>query len=306
MDFKGRTPDLRFYRICRDCQNVAIDIDAGVPPQTCPVCGATPTGAAAKPRGFLVPRGFSSSLDKNVAEVRLRRVKPPRTTDVFLVSGVAPSGFVPHPFVNGVAVGYRPDGELFRANTGNGMRGFRLCLTCGSLAGTGKHRTPYGIPCIGDVKLVDLAYRFKTDTMQLRFDRVHPAPPQVTDSSFWMSFQTAFVGAASDVLQIPPRDLASTYRAQDGNGRMAELVLYDRVPGGAGYAERIQQNLGEVLAAVLRRVRSCPNPLCDPQASCYTCLRNYHNQFYWDQLRRAVVTNWLEAALPFMMAASTV
>src|SRR5262249_40983122 len=135
IDFKGRTPDLRYYRICRNCQNVAIDIDAGSPPQTCPICGDTPLGVAARPRAFLVPRGFSSSLEKSVAEVRLRRVKPPRTTDVFLVSGVAPSGFAPHPSVNGVVVGYRPDGELFRANTGNGMKGFRLCLTCGSLAG---------------------------------------------------------------------------------------------------------------------------------------------------------------------------
>jgi hypothetical protein len=174
------------------------------------------------------------------------------------------------------------------------------------LVGTGRHRTPYGVPCCGDVRVVDLAYRFKTDTMQLRFDRVHPAPPPVTDSSFWMSFQTAFVGAASDVLQIPPRDLAATYRAQDGNSRMAELVLYDRIPGGAGYAERIQQNLRQVLQAVLHRVRSCPNPQCDPQASCYACLRNYHNQFYWDQLRRSIVTNWLAEALLFMTAAPTV
>ena len=58
-----------------------------------------------------------------------------------------------------------------------------------------------------------------------------------------------------------------------------ELVVYDRVPGGAGYVSRIGKELPGILEATLRRVLNCTNPQCDPQGSCYTCLRSYGNQF---------------------------
>jgi hypothetical protein len=35
-------------------------------------------------------------------------------------------------------------------------------------------------------------------------------PPKIT--AFWLSFQTAFVGAAAEVLSIPARDLDGAYR----------------------------------------------------------------------------------------------
>ena len=76
-----------------------------------------------------------------------------------------------------------------------------------------------------------------------------------------------------------------------------EVVVYDRVPGGAGYVQRIEVELLRVLHATLDRVKSCPNPQCDPDAACYACLRSYQNQFYWDQLQRSTVSNWLEPAL---------
>ena len=88
-----------------------------------------------------------------------------------------------------------------------------------------------------------------------------------------------------------------TYRAQDGGAKRGEIVVYDRVPGGAGYVQRIEQELSEVLRATLDRVKKCPNPQCDPDASCYACLRSYQNQFYWDLLKRRIVIDWLEPAL---------
>ena len=298
IDFRGRTADIRHYRICRQCHNVTVDISPTAPPPTCPVCGAAPPAVAAKPKPFVVPPGFSTCLDKQVAEVRLSRLKPQRTSEVFLVSGVSPDAFKPHPSAAGVLTGYRADGELFRANSGLQNRGFRICLKCGKyVEASGGHKTPYGIPCRGDVKLLDLAYRFQTDTLQLRFDLTAIAPPRVSDQSFWLSLQTAFVGAASDVLKISPRDLAGTYRAQDGGDKRGEIVVYDRVPGGAGYVQRIEHELAKVLQATLDRVRSCPNPRCDPAAACYACLRSYQNQFYWDSLKRSTVSNWLEPTL---------
>jgi ATP-dependent helicase YprA (DUF1998 family) len=145
--------------------------------------------------------------------------------------------------------------------------------------------------------VIDLAYRFRTDTLQVRFDGVALHPPPISELSFWLSLQTAILGAAGDVLKIPPRDLEGTYRAQDAGGVRGEVVIYDRVPGGAGYVNRISSELASVLRATLNRVKACPNAQCDPEGSCYACLRSYHNQFYWDQLKRSAVVGWLETIL---------
>lgn len=298
IDFRGRQPDVRHYRICRRCHNVMVDF---VPPgpASCPICGAQATGAASRAKPFLVPPGFSTSLEEKVQEVRLSRVRPPRTSEVFLVSGAAAAQFNEHDTLKGVWTGYRSDGELFRANAGHDLRGFRVCLKCGSLV-TGRgagHRNRFGIPCGGRVEIVHLAYRFKTDTLQIRFNGVQPLPPPINNLGFWLSLQTAVLAAAADVLNIPSRDLDGTFRAQDTQGDRGELVLYDRVPGGAGYVQRIASDLVPILRKALDRVRSCRNPLCDPEASCYACLRSYYNQYYWNSLKRSVVVDWLGQVL---------
>src|ERR1035438_9219934 len=95
------------------------------------------------------------------------------------------------------------------------------------------------------------------------------------------------------VLAIPTSD-TGTYRSQFQAGAGGELVMYDRVPGGAGYVERIVEQLGTVLQAALDRTRRCRNPLCDPEGSCYACLRSYGNQFKWNVLKRGPVARWLE------------
>lgn len=75
------------------------------------------------------------------------------------------------------------------------------------------------------------------------------------------------------------------------------MVVYDRVPGGAGYVKRIVENLPTILKAVLERTSTCRNPLCDPEGSCYACLRSYANQFKWDKLKRSIVAEWVGTLL---------
>ena len=74
---------------------------------------------------------------------------------------------------------------------------------------------------------------------------------------------------------------------------MGELVIYDRVPGGAGYVFQVRDKLRSVLLKTLDRVANCSNPNCDLQSSCYTCLRTYRNQFEWEDLNRQIVADWL-------------
>jgi ATP-dependent helicase YprA (DUF1998 family) len=119
----------------------------------------------------------------------------------------------------------------------------------------------------------------------------------VDNTDFWLSFQTAFTSAASDVLVIPARDIDGTFRSQTEPGLRGELIIYDRVPGGAGYANRIREALPLILHETLRRVRECKNPQCDPLGSCYACLRTYGNQFQWENLHRNLVSDWLSTVL---------
>jgi hypothetical protein len=161
-----------------------------------------------------------------------------------------------------------------------------------------KHQKPWGLDCPSErFSHVDLAYRFRTDTLQIRFDLVQPQPPNIKDTAFWLSFQTAFVGAAADVLSIPARDLDGTYRTQASPDSNVELVIFDRIPGGAGYVHRVRQDLLRILAATRKRVEECRNPRCDRKGSCYCCLRTYYNQFQWEHLRREDVADWLEQYL---------
>ena len=88
------------------------------------------------------------------------------------------------------------------------------------------------------------------------------------------------------------------FRSQTEGSLKGELVVFDRVPGGAGYVERLHDELQGVMAKALDRVAKCPNRSCDPLGSCYSCLRSYGNQFEWNFLKRDVVRDWLSVVLP--------
>jgi len=238
-------------------------------------------------------------VDDPVEDAKLHRLKSPPNSEVFLIDGASPEAFRPHTELKGVEYGYRRDGRLFRANRGRKNLQFRLCLTCGAAVGQKQpHKTPWGTSCQGQPQRIDLACVFDTDTLQIRFDGVaQPAPP-IHDAQFWVSLRSAFLSAAAEVLTIPVRDLDGTYRSQSELSSRAELVVYDRVPGGAGYVQQIIQRLGNILNRAWERTAACPNPNCDPSGSCYACLRTYGNQFQWDLLNRRRIAGWLQQFVP--------
>jgi len=217
-----------------------------------------------------------------------------------LITGALPESFKPHFKLKGVTVGYRADGELFRANSGKQFKQFKICRFCGRGFDTApkNHDKPWGVKCANKGLIaVDLVWTFRTDTLQVRFDGLRLPPPTIDQTDFWISFQTAFIQSAADVLVIPARDIDGTYRSQQRSGLHGELVVYDRVPGGAGYVRRIAEELPAILEETRRRVINCRNPQCDPLGSCYACLRTYGNQFQWENLHRNLVSNWLNEAL---------
>jgi ATP-dependent helicase YprA (DUF1998 family) len=97
----------------------------------------------------------------------------------------------------------------------------------------------------------------------------------------WRSVLYAVMEGAARHLQIERDEIDGTvYWAADGNVR---LVIFDTVPGGAGFARQIAEQMAAVLRAGLAHVQiEC----CGADTSCYRCLRNYGNQFYHNDLRR--------------------
>jgi superfamily II DNA/RNA helicase len=298
IDLQNRELHIRSYRICSTCNRVDRAEQKSDLPRQCPTCGASPTGQRSRPMSYIVPRGFTTLIDDQVDDVRLYRLKPPPNSEVFLVEGAPQEQFMPHRALPGIKLGHCPNGTLFRANSGAMGKHFHVCRVCGNAKkGDGSHQKPWGAACKGSRVVVDLVCEFQTDTLQIRFDGVSPAVPSVSERGFWLSLQTAFINSTADVLVIPTRDLDGTYRSQGEGSNAGELVIYDRVPGGAGYVGRIRQELPNILAAALQRVEKCPNPTCEMGGSCYSCLRTYGNQFNWDLLRRNLVANWLRPVL---------
>nr|MBA3924616.1 DUF1998 domain-containing protein [Nostocaceae cyanobacterium] len=70
--------------------------------------------------------------------------------------------------------------------------------------------------------------------------------------------------------------------------RRANIIIYDNVPGGAGYSSRIADRFDEVLDTALKIVSSC-----NCATSCYDCLQTYSNQPFHNQLNRHLVADFL-------------
>lgn len=294
--FNSNEPEIRRYTRCPECRNISTCLETEVPSSSCSRCGTRLTGAYL-PRYYLKPEGFTTLLSDPVKRPSLNRAKPPRSSEVFLLEGV--ENFENHK-IQGISYGIKRGGKLFRANSGYKFNGFFICRKCGlglEKATSGlRHTTPWETQCNGTFIKVDLAHEIVTDILQLRFQGCRPPAPDLTDRSFWLSLQSAFLNGACDALGISSSDLDGTFHGWTEDSWIGELVIYDRVPGGAGHIERIIDELDKVLRTTLSRVRDCKCP--DIKASCYACLRNYNNQFSWNELSREKVIDWLTKILP--------
>jgi hypothetical protein len=134
-----------------------------------------------------------------------------------------------------------------------------------------------------------LGHEFPTDALLLRLRVAAPmrlgavtATGLLTRASRMAlsSLVEALGIAASRVLQIDEGELSGWWTPLMG-GRIdeAQLYLYDLLPGGAGYARAVGDNLAEVLDASEALLSGC-----DCSSSCYRCIRHYGN-------------NWIHASL---------
>ncbi|MBC5785976.1 DEAD/DEAH box helicase [Ramlibacter sp. USB13] len=292
----------RPYMSCSDCSWATMD-SAMAQATLCPVCGSDQLTRTA----FITPAGFAPDLNAKREVDRGQAISYAGMTDRARLEPQDP----PSAWTEGC------DGRLLRwtgprrlvmVNKGVGQRGFRVCPDCGrsepeygpgftatklmrnGAATTHQHPLEKGVVCAG---VADgpfyLGHEFPTDALLLRL-RVM-APVQLGGASTTglltrasrmalSSLVEALGLAASRVLQIDEGELSGWWTPVMGGRRdEAQLYLYDLLPGGAGYARAVGNDLPEVLDAAEALLGGCDCP-----SSCYRCIRHYGN-------------NWIHASL---------
>lgn len=181
------------------------------------------------------------------------------------------------------------------------------------------HRHPItGNSCDGSYEYIHLGHEFRSDLLKIRFTPV-TNPPNLFGSvihldagreiqsdansdieqtnmpengaAFWRSLTYALLAAAAQIIDVPRSELDGLFRPlQDSNTNTvtAEIIIYDNVPGGAGYSKRIANHFSEILERAYQLVE-----LCSCGSSCYDCLRTYTNQVFHHELDRHLVSKFL-------------
>lgn len=323
----------RWYAACPDCFHVDVADSHQDLPSACGNCGYTES--ARRKRMFLEPKGFVTSVANSKGKdpgTARRRVKP--ADEARLIATPRPENFdeTELPFLRTALLLARGSeeselkGSLFVSNRGTYGEGYYRCLFCNYCApglkgsnGSSKRTAAGANPttrkfihidpstgqrCKSEIlpKMgVDFAHMFNTDVRLLRFLAPLPEP---ADESLQRHFQEQIARtvaeacrlSASDMLHLHPGELRSTYRLYSAGGCITEIVLYDGVPGGAGYSVRLgspQFSLRELMEGALKRLK-CPKK-CD--SACRACLCDYGNQRYWDSFRRKEALGWLQALM---------
>lgn len=173
-----------------------------------------------------------------------------------------------------------------------------------------------GSICEGWYEHTHLGHEFRSDFLKIRFTAA-ANPPNLfgsvihldggreihsdTDSdveqtntpssgaAFWRSLTYALLAAAAQIIDVPRSELDGLFRPlEESNAETAEIIIYDNVPGGAGYSKRIANHFSEILQRAYQLVESCS---CG--SSCYDCLRTYTNQIFHHELDRHLVSTFL-------------
>ncbi len=305
----------RFYYECRDCgyaKTVPLDIDLHDEERDCEACGGDGTMGPA--RQWLRPPGFAhpvfqeegTSPDDQPARSYATRAKltmdtPPRDSR--------------WKKVNSSIRMYWTREHLLITNRGPRKEGYTYCTKCGlieptaSLNGTveSAHKKPFPdsldekCPGGGTTHGIVLGTDFISDVLLISIAVEPPitvAPHHLATNVALRTLSEALAKAACKLLELEAKELQAEFRPaltpRGRKGREAEIYLYDTLPGGAGFSQRVGQLGMEVFDHALDIMEKCPDD-CDQ--SCYRCLRSYKNKFEHDLLDRHLGASLLRCIL---------
>ena len=189
----------------------------------------------------------------------------------------------------GVEVTKAQPGTLVILCEGRNRHGFWICRSCGAhmTERTARHKSPSDRECGGMLERFSLGHELVTDVVRLRF------PGLLGEWDAYSIAYSVMLGAAH-ILNVPDTDLNVTIAGGVRPGESA-IVLYDNVPGGAGFVAQLE--LASVFRDVLVSARDRVQGNCGCDSSCYGCLRSYRNQFAHPHLDRSTAMTFIETAL---------
>jgi ATP-dependent helicase YprA (DUF1998 family) len=286
--------------------------------QDCPACGESrslgPAQTWVQPPGFAHPWYLpeNTSLDEEAPPSYATRAK---------LTAPTPAAGSWREITPRIKLHFGRD-RLLVTNRGPHDRGYTYCVVCGLIEPAMQptpqvvpgHQKPFPDPrqpvCRGGATAtsVVLGTDFQTDVLLIGL-RVEP--PLTVGSRFestavgLRTLSEALTLQASRLLGLGSGELRAEFRPAltpgGHRGLEAEIYLYDTLPGGAGYAQRVGELGMALFKETLELLDTCPAG-CD--ASCYRCLRSYNNQFDHAQLDRhigsALLRYLLTSALPIL------
>lgn len=294
----------QYYYECRNCHYAkTTPLEDGTRGETkdCEACGGVGTFGPA--RYWLRPPGFAHPVNK--AEGTSPDDQPARSyaTRAKLTMPTPPDESKWTKLNNFIRIHYTRQ-HLLVTNRGPREEGYTYCTKCGLIEPTAlpqgivgaAHRKPYPDPkdetCSsgGATKGLVLGTDFISDILLISISVNPPLtliPSLLATNVGLRSVSEALTKAACTMLELEANELQAEYRpaltVAGREGREAEIYLYDTLPGGAGFAQRVGQLGLAVFEEALRTLEVCPDN-CD--RSCYRCIRSYKNKFEHDLLDR--------------------
>ena len=258
----------------------------------CPTCGTVPDGVRRK---YMEPRfGFITSPNPGKPGDA-----PPRTSwrGETHVAEPGKSTIKRTITLQGAPVQceVQERARLVRLNLGPGELGYKLCEWCGAglsaLSEAPKSHVNVRTqkPCGGHFQPWTLGHRYETDVVRIALGVPWPGATNAEKQAAGQSVLFALLQGVTESLQIARDNVDGSVTGGIASG-FPELVLIDTVPGGAGYAVLIAENMEAVLRRGLEIADTCE---CGPETSCSSCLRTYSNQKWHDALSRGVAADYL-------------
>jgi hypothetical protein len=305
----------RFYLECGVCHyamTVSMDEGSRGERRDCPACGAEgelgPAMTWLRPPGFAHPwywdEGTSPDDEPATSYATRAKLTAPTPADA--------DRWVP---INERIRSYFDRAHLLVTNTGPRNEGYAYCTRCGLIEPdvtlspviVEGHRKPYPDPrhpvCQGGGTThgLVLGTDFISDVLLVSMRVEDPLTLRPEYQSTRVALRTlseALTTTACVLIGIDPAELQAEFRPaltpRGRDGSEFEIYIYDTLPGGAGFSQRVG-NMGLALFGdALKRLETCPAQ-CD--SSCYRCLRSYKNKLDHDLLDRHVAASLLRYLL---------
>ena len=308
---------------CRRCHAVTVTSLSEGPRDQCPECNDKRLLSMpfVRPRGFTVDAALPDAGREEYRAGGRERAGYSSPTQLLVGGDALTSGHPNPPFAPRLFSATRT-GNLFMRNSGPDSRnpGFLICPDCGRHLDSDErtvhlypadippHTRPgrgprAGTPCSNTGPFrnrIALGHRFRSEVILLAADLPSQMDAPFTEPAgraVWQSFSTLMGEAAARVLQINPDEIQAGVRPmRDPAGRiLGEAFIFDDVPGGAGYARAIHDNLEEISQLAMDLAKICHNPEC--RSACYHCLLGYRNQSIHNLLDRQLACSLLEYLL---------